>query len=87
MIATQPINHQENITADLNTVIGANGETIALVPNPEPAPSSKKTKTAKRWSVQENQLLKAAVAIYGEKNWKTIAQFVPGRNHTQCLQR
>jgi len=23
----------------------------------------------------------------GAKNWKYIAEFVPNRNHTQCLQR
>jgi len=41
----------------------------------------------RKWSIEEDKLLSAAVAKYGAKNWKQISQFVPQRNHTQCLQR
>ncbi|RHY35537.1 hypothetical protein DYB32_000009 [Aphanomyces invadans] len=32
-------------------------------------------------------MLRQAVETHGERNWKSIAEIVPGRNHTQCLQR
>merc|ERR1719473_402440 len=41
----------------------------------------------RKWSQEEDSALSAAVAKFGAKNWKHIAQFVPSRNHTQCLQR
>jgi len=41
----------------------------------------------RRWSAEEDQLLLNAVAVQGPRNWKGIAKQVPGRNHTQCLQR
>lgn len=39
------------------------------------------------WTTQEDELLKAAVKKYGDKNWRQIAEDVPGRTHLQCLQR
>eukprot|EP01138_Halocafeteria_seosinensis_P009361 gb/GECG01009566.1/.p1 GENE.gb/GECG01009566.1/~~gb/GECG01009566.1/.p1 ORF type:complete len:627 (+),score=86.53 gb/GECG01009566.1/:1-1881(+) len=42
---------------------------------------------AKKWSPEEDECLKQAVARRGGKNWKKIAEDVPGRNHVQCLQR
>lgn len=48
----------------------------------------KKGKSApKRWSKEEDNALRVAVRNHGEKNWKSIALEVEGRNHTQCLQR
>lgn len=41
----------------------------------------------RHWSEEEDRLLRAAVLHYGNKHWKKIAERVPGRNHTQCLQR
>lgn len=41
----------------------------------------------RRWTVAEDTALRAAVSRHDEKNWKAIAQYVPGRNHVQCLQR
>ncbi|RLN37195.1 hypothetical protein BBJ28_00011971, partial [Nothophytophthora sp. Chile5] len=35
----------------------------------------------------EDDKLRDAVSRHGERNWKSIAEEVPGRNHTQCLQR
>lgn len=43
--------------------------------------------TPKRWSADEDCLLRAAVEDHGAKNWKQIALRVPGRTHAQCLQR
>lgn len=40
-----------------------------------------------KWSKEEDELLKEAVKEFGEKQWKDIAQRIPGRNHVQCLQR
>mmetsp|Transcript_17071 Transcript_17071/g.29343 ORF Transcript_17071/g.29343 Transcript_17071/m.29343 type:complete len:569 (+) Transcript_17071:307-2013(+) len=39
------------------------------------------------WSPDDDNKLRKAVEQYGAKHWKTIATFVPGRNHVQCLQR
>jgi len=39
------------------------------------------------WTPQEDEQLRKAVSQYGAKHWKTIATFVPGRTHVQCLQR
>ncbi len=41
----------------------------------------------RHWTDEEDELLRRAVESHGEKNWKKIAESVPGRNHTQCLQR
>lgn len=41
----------------------------------------------KMWSAQEDTLLRNAIAKYGEKSWKLVAQEVPGRTYIQCLQR
>jgi hypothetical protein len=41
----------------------------------------------KRWTQEEDEKLREAVGRHGERNWKSIAEEVPGRNHTQCLQR
>lgn len=41
----------------------------------------------KRWTPEEDDKLREAVGRHGERNWKSIAEEVPGRNHTQCLQR
>lgn len=48
---------------------------------------SKDKAVPKRWTPEEDQLLREAVGRHGERNWKSIAEEVPGRNHTQCLQR
>ncbi|DBA04145.1 TPA: hypothetical protein N0F65_004253 [Lagenidium giganteum] len=41
----------------------------------------------RRWTKEEDEALRQAVEMHKEKNWKAIAAQVPGRNHTQCLQR
>lgn len=38
-------------------------------------------------SSSQDESLRLAVERSGERNWKAIADQVPGRNHTQCLQR
>ncbi|RLN58466.1 hypothetical protein BBP00_00006988 [Phytophthora kernoviae] len=43
--------------------------------------------TTKRWTKSQDAALRESVRIHGEKNWKAIAELVPGRNHAQCLQR
>ena len=51
------------------------------------APPAKEKSNPRRWSKQEDESLRLAVERSGERNWKAIADQVPGRNHTQCLQR
>ncbi|GAB9468224.1 hypothetical protein Gpo141_00005544 [Globisporangium polare] len=48
---------------------------------------SKDKAVPKRWTQEEDERLREAVGRHGERNWKSIAEEVPGRNHTQCLQR
>ncbi|KAF3437205.1 hypothetical protein FNV43_RR19958 [Rhamnella rubrinervis] len=40
-----------------------------------------------RWSPNEDKCLKVAQMLFGSKNWKKIAQFVPGRTEVQCRER
>lgn len=41
----------------------------------------------KRWSSEEDDLLKEGVELYGRRNWKLIAIHVKTRDPGQCLQR
>jgi len=43
--------------------------------------------SSKRWTKAQDAALRESVRLHGEKNWKAIAERVPGRNHAQCLQR
>jgi hypothetical protein len=40
-----------------------------------------------RWTEKQDNALRSAVADHGGKNWKGIAEKVPGRNSVQCRQR
>ena len=40
-----------------------------------------------KWTEKEDEDLRRAVEKMGGKNWKLVAELVPGRDHTQCLQR
>ncbi|CAD8078370.1 unnamed protein product [Paramecium primaurelia] len=46
----------------------------------------KKLQSRKYWKEEEDNKLHAAVFKHGS-NWKLIAEFVPGRNASQCAQR
>jgi hypothetical protein len=39
------------------------------------------------WASNEDEALSKAVELYGAKNWKKIAECVPGRSDVQCLHR
>nr|CCA16964.1 myblike DNAbinding protein putative [Albugo laibachii Nc14] len=45
------------------------------------------TNTSNRWTSEQDDALRNAIETIGQRNWKTIALYVPGRNHSQCLQR
>lgn len=47
---------------------------------------TKKTKDAKMWTEEEDNLLRNAIERYGE-DWTLVVQEVPGRNKLQCVQR
>ncbi|KAJ0105302.1 hypothetical protein Patl1_19704 [Pistacia atlantica] len=40
-----------------------------------------------RWTPDEDKRLTAAAILFGPKNWKKMAQFVPGRTQVQCRGR
>ncbi|GBG30661.1 Transcription factor MYB3R-2 [Hondaea fermentalgiana] len=50
-------------------------------------PSNRTAYPSKKWSPEEDELLREAVAEFNAKNWKAIAQRVPDKTHLQCLQR
>jgi hypothetical protein len=39
------------------------------------------------WTKEEDLMLADAVRKYGGKNWKKIAESLPGRTDVQCLHR
>lgn len=70
----------ESMTAMLNANASDANDNAQAEEDPE-APSTK------RWTKSQDAALRESVRIHGEKNWKAIAELVPGRNHAQCLQR
>jgi hypothetical protein len=53
------------------------------------APTEQKfvEKRSGKWSKDEDEMLRKAVRLFEEKQWKKISILVPGRDHVQCLQR
>ncbi len=50
--------------------------------------SRPKLRTLHRWSNEEHKNLQRLIAKYGtERNWTTIATFMPGRTGKQCRER
>ncbi|KAJ2398863.1 hypothetical protein GGI23_002994 [Coemansia sp. RSA 2559] len=47
----------------------------------------RKPAAADRWSVEEDDALRTAVAMYGEKNWGLVSRFVGTRVAAQCITR
>ena len=41
----------------------------------------------KEWTAEEDGQLRAAVELYGEKDWQTVANALEGRAGTQCSNR
>ncbi|GMF65249.1 unnamed protein product [Phytophthora lilii] len=73
--------------SDAGTPVAANGENSENSNgNTEPV-EDPEAPTTKRWTKSQDAALRESVRIHGEKNWKAIAELVPGRNHAQCLQR
>lgn len=65
-------------------------KTRKIKPTDTPTNKSKSetlTKGRRKWTAYEDDLLRKAVKAHDAKNWKNIANMVPGRNHVQCLQR
>lgn len=58
----------------------------ARTPNPKRA-SNRKTSTYSRWTVEEDELLRQAVSIYGPHKWSLVAAHVPNRTPMQCSTR
>ncbi|VFQ78630.1 unnamed protein product [Cuscuta campestris] len=42
---------------------------------------------AGKWTADEDKRLKVAVMLFGQKSWKKLAEYVPGRTHVQCRER
>jgi len=63
--------------------IDENEETLELKSSPE----YKRRASTGKWSSGEDATLRNAVANKEGKNWKTIAELLPGRTDVQCLHR
>ena len=49
---------------------------------------SKKRKSSKKWTFEEDQLLREAVTLFGINDWEMVEKHVGhGRNKAQCSQR
>ena len=44
-------------------------------------------KKSGKWTIEEDNLLRKYVELYGEKQWRKISQHIPGRTSIQCLHR
>lgn len=51
------------------------------------APSLQQQKKGKKWQAEEDELLRNAIQVLGDKKWRLIAERVPGRTSVQCLHR
>jgi len=71
------LNKMLETRSDANLMINGNLDVGGEATGPRP----------RYWTEEEDDMLQKAVEQYGAKNWKTIAAFVPGRTHVQCLQR
>lgn len=40
-----------------------------------------------KWTSEEDELLRKYVPLFGEKQWRKIAEYIPGRSSIQCLHR
>ncbi|DAZ96311.1 TPA: hypothetical protein N0F65_008435 [Lagenidium giganteum] len=72
---------------EVTCVITENGKIALSQSSMRKIMKSKEKAVPKRWTPEEDDRLREAVGRHGERNWKSIAEEVPGRNHTQCLQR
>ena len=68
-----------NIAEDLNT----NRSPWQCFQHYQQVLNSAVVKTSE-WSESEDRLLKDAVSVHGKKNWKRVAELVPGRSSYQC---
>ncbi|KAH9114458.1 hypothetical protein AeMF1_011481 [Aphanomyces euteiches] len=69
--------------ADSNDSLGPNpGQKVRGEPDSEDS-----VPVNTRWTPEQDEQLRRAIDEFGSKNWKAIAERVPGRNHAQCLQR
>ncbi|KAK1930815.1 Transcription factor MYB3R-2 [Phytophthora citrophthora] len=65
-------------------------DAVGAEPHTEQAGEAKKKGggvVSKRWTPEQDEALKKAVAELGHRNWMAVAERVPGRDNAQCLQR
>ncbi|KAI9988646.1 hypothetical protein PInf_022096 [Phytophthora infestans] len=66
-------------------------DAVNAEPHAEQAGEAQKKKNggvvSKRWTPEQDEALKKAVAEVGHRNWMAVAERVPGRDNAQCLQR
>jgi len=72
-------NHESNMNQSLNYSKVASGVNVL--------PGKKRRASMGKWTEEEDELLRRAVKENEGKNWKKIAENLPGRTDVQCLHR
>lgn len=66
-------------------------DAVGAEPHSEKVGEAQKKKSSgvasKRWTPEQDEALRLAVAELGQRNWMAVAEHVPGRDNAQCLQR
>lgn len=87
------IYHNFNNCSDNKNLSAKKSSYLSLVMNQEEKCTNFENKIVlsmnhyKKFSKEEDELLKKTVKIFGAKNWRLIASFIPGRNQKQCRDR
>ncbi|GLD96083.1 hypothetical protein PINS_up004761 [Pythium insidiosum] len=88
-VKRKSITAKQLVAATVTSPVNSIGLNLPLAKSLAALERSHPTRKAnpRRWTKEEDDALRQAVENHKEKNWKAIAAQVPGRNHTQCLQR
>jgi len=55
--------------------------------NPSPSPPNGKRPAYSKWTAEEDEQLRNAIALHGTSKWSVVAAMVPGRTAMQCSTR
>nr|AXY87644.1 transcription factor MYB3R-3 isoform X4 [Cymbidium sinense] len=89
------VENKQSITASCSSISEGSSDFSALSPACSPgtlSPNHRRTSGPIRrakggWTPNEDETLRHAVELHKARNWKKIAESVPGRTEVQCLHR
>ncbi|GFH50305.1 myb proto-oncogene protein [Chaetoceros tenuissimus] len=87
-----PIGNEKSSQVTPSTISAATTNTVTkpvtTTTTSSPSSSNKKRRASMgKWTIAEDELLRKSVNENNAKNWKRIAQALPGRTDVQCLHR